>query len=382
MTVQVESLLGENLVAGFRSVQAIKKGLPSAAYTDAEFFKLEMKKVLAADWVLAGFVHELPTAGDARPQTVAGMPLVIVRDSAGQLRVFHNVCRHRGLKLVDQPCSGKKDLTCPYHGWMYNLDGKLLLAPHFGGMGKRTADGFDYEQHGLCEIRSAIWHDWIFVNIDGQAVDFGQFIEPLAKKISSLDLSQLTPILQIDSGEVRANWKFITENFVEPYHVPVTHPETAAGQPLKDHYMLRDRHLIGCGADVRGHRRVREEGNGRHSLCLDVSAWYLTLFPSLNFFVYFGGQIHIYVMVNTPLAPDRTHQRRMIYQLGGDLPSAAELEAWRRLNIDVVAEDWERLTRLQQGRASPIMADGGVLSPAWETSEHAFDELILEAVSK
>ncbi len=379
----VEELLGRDLVDGFRNPGPVMKGLPAAAYTSDDFFRLEQQKVFQANWSLAGFVHELPEPGDVRPSLMGGVPILAVHGGDGRIRVFHNVCRHRGLTLVDAPCSGRKRLTCPYHAWTYGLDGKLVIAPHFGGLGKKPVEGFAYEDHGLKEVRSAIWHDWIFVNIDGNAPPFDEFLAPLKDYIGDLDLDHIRPIIEMDSGTVKANWKFLTENFCEPYHVPVVHPETAAGQPLKDHYMVRDRHLTGCGIKITGgvDDLKPPKANGR-DLCLDISAWYLVLFPHFNFFVYFGDETHVYVMLNTALAPGLTHQRRVIYQIGGEEPSEAMKDAWRRLNADVIREDWDMAERLQLGRASPVMADGGVMSPAWEVGEHGFDELIMEAMSR
>ena len=320
-----------------------------------------------------------------RPALVGGLPLLMVRARDGRLRVFHNVCRHRGLKLVAQPCSGLKMLTCPYHAWSYGLDGKLRVASHFGGDGVHKAEGLDYQKLGLVEVRSALWHDWVFVNIDGTAGPFEDHVKPLEAYIGDrLDLGQLMPILKIDSGEVAANWKFITENFIEPYHVPVTHSETAAGQPLKDHYMLGEGHMVGCGIEVAEDAQnpdpKKPAANGKRALCLAISAWYICLFPSFLFFVYFAEVTHVYVMINTPLAAGRTHQRRVIYQLGGEMPPQEEIEAWRKLNNEVIAEDWDMATRLQAGRASPVAADGCLLSPVWEASERAFDELIMNAM--
>ncbi len=383
MEKQVEEVLGKDLVKGFNHPGPVMKGLPGAAYTSEAFFRLEQQKVFQANWSLAGFVHELPAPGNARPSLMGGVPIVAVHGSDGRIRVFHNVCRHRGLQLVDQPCSGKKRLMCPYHAWTYGLDGKLVMAPHFGGLGKQPVAGFDYADYGLKEVRSAVWHDWIFVNIDGKAPAFEDFLAPLKAYIGDLDLDHIHPIIEMDSGTVNANWKFLSENFCEPYHVPVVHPETAAGQPLKDHYMVRDRHLTGCGIKISGEiDDLKPPRQGGRDLCLDISAWYLVLFPHFNFFVYFGDDTHVYVMLNSPIAPGLTHQRRVIYQIGGTKPSEASKEEWRRLNADVVREDWDMAERLQLGRASPVMADGGVMSPVWEVGEHGFDELVMEAMSR
>jgi choline monooxygenase len=383
MPSQLESILGRERLTAFLEPGAIKRGLPPAAYCDHGFFRLEQEKVFRKTWALAGFAHEVPNPGDARPTTLGGVPILLLRDGEGTLRVFHNVCRHRNMKLVDEPCSGLKKLLCPYHAWTYNLDGSLRLAPYFGGSGLKDTAGLDYAKHGLLEARSAVFHDWVFVNVSGDAPPFEEYIAPLVEQIGDLGLSELKPIFAMDSGEVAANWKFLCENYVEPYHVPVTHPQTAAGQPLQSHHMVRKDHLVGCAAEVdAAAAAAAQDGktNGSSDLFLNFSAWYYLLFPNFLFFVYFAEATHVYVMLNTPLAPDRTHQRRVIYQLGGEAPDAAEIEAWRKLNAQVIAEDWFMATRLQAGRASPAAEDGGVFSPTWDASSHAFDELIISAM--
>ena len=383
MSIPLEEILGPEALAGFLEPGAIKCGLPREAYTSQAFFALEQRTVFTSGWSFAGFAHELAAPGSLQPITVGGLPLVLVRGKDGAIRVFHNVCRHRGLKLVDQPCAGRRTLSCPYHGWTYELDGRLKGAPNFGGAGKSDAPGFDPEAHGLVPVASAVWHDWIFVNPDGSAPPFADYVGPLEAAIGDFDLSDITPIIHIDSGEVAANWKFLCENFIEPYHVPLTHPQTAAGQPLEEHYMIEDGLLVGCGIDVGDRTARKANGGGRgREVCLDFSAWYHLLFPNFLFFVYFGEETHVNVMLNTPLAPDRTHQRRVIYQQGGQPPSEDQLAAWRQLNCDVVAEDWHMAERLQAGRASPVTATGGVLSPVWETSAHAFDHLVLAAMRR
>jgi choline monooxygenase len=382
MPPQLESILGKDRLDRFLTPGGIKSGLPPAAYCDPDFFRLEQEKVFRGTWALAGFAHEVPNPGDARPTSLGGVPLLLLRDQDGKLRVFHNVCRHRNMKLVDRPCSGLKKLLCPYHAWTYNLDGTLRLAPYFGGPGLKDGAGLDYDKHGLVEARSALFHDWVFVNLSGDAPPFDDHIAPLTEEIGDLDLTKLMPIFAMDSGEVAANWKFLCENYVEPYHVPVTHPQSAAGQPLQSHRIVRRNHLVGCAADVDAAAMMGAgQNNGAGDLFLNFSAWYYLLFPNFLFFVYFAEATHVYVMLNTPLAPDRTHQRRVIYQLGGEVPEAAEIDAWRKLNAQVISEDWHMAVRLQEGRASPAAEDGGLLSPAWEASSHAFDELIIAAMN-
>ena len=381
--VEAESL------ARFQAAGPVKHGLPAEAYTSQRFFDLEQDRVFAHSWTLCGFAHELPSAGDVMPVTVAGRPIVLVRGKDGVLRAFHNVCRHRGLKLVDAPCSGRRRLVCPYHNWSYALDGRLINATNFGGHGVHVVEGFDYETHGLAEVPCRQWHDWIFVNVAGNEPDFERFLAPLLQHLDGIDLGRIEYLYKIDSGIFECNWKFICENFIEPYHVPVVHPETAAGQPLDQHYMVGDDHLVGCAVDVEGNGAGKPAKPGKpaksgdrraRDLCLDISARYLLLFPNFLFFIYFGAETHINVMLNVPLAAGQTHQRRVIYQLGGEHPTEETVEGWRALTDDVIAEDRAMVERLQEGRRSPVLADGGVLSPVWEASERAFQDLIMAAV--
>ncbi len=376
----LDSILGHPAIERFWEDRPVRRGLPAAAYTGEDFFKLEQERAFARNWTLAGFAHELAEPGDAVPATVAGAPILLVRGKDAKIRAFHNVCRHRGLKLVERPCRGKRNLVCPYHAWTYGLDGRLLGAPHFGGHRKHTAEGFDYETHGLVEVPLGQWHDWLFVNVAGNAADFDSFLSPLKKQLGDLDLSRIKPLYAIDSGTFECNWKFICENFVEPYHVPVVHPETAAGQPLNEHYMVRDGHLVGCAVDVKETPAEQQRQARAREVCLDISARYLLLFPNFLFFLYLGDETQVNVMLNTPVAPGRTHQRRVIYQLGGTPPPPETIEKWRALTNDLIAEDRAMVERLQEGRRSPILKDGGVLSPVWEKSEHAFQSLVMEAV--
>ncbi len=381
MSDLLRDIVEPEALEGFLAAGPVPRGLPAEAYTSQRFFELEEARVFARSWTLCAFAHELSSPGDVVPVTVAGLPLVLVRGKEGELRAFHNVCRHRGLKLVDKPCSKRHRLVCPYHNWSYGLDGRLVNASNFGGHGVHQAEGFDYESHGLAEVPCRQWHDWIFVNAAGNEPDFEAFLAPLMPVVEGLDLANIDPLFKIDSGIFEANWKFICENFVEPYHVPVTHPETAAGQPLKDHYLLRDNHLVGCAIDL----DEGKMGNGsarkaNRDYCLDISARYFLLFPNFLFFIYFGEETHVNVMLNTPLAPDKNHQRRVIYQIGGGEPSEEAIEGWRQLNNDVVAEDRFMVEGLQEGRRSPVTWNGGVLSPAWEGSQHAFQELVIQAM--
>ncbi len=127
MNQSLQDVLGTEALAAFDNPGPIATGLPSTAYTSEEFFALEKAKLFHDSWVFVGFAHELDKPGDAIPVSVAGRPLLLVRNDACEIKAFHNVCRHRCLKLVDEPCNVGRVLRCPYHSWTYSLDGELKL---------------------------------------------------------------------------------------------------------------------------------------------------------------------------------------------------------------------------------------------------------------
>jgi len=346
--------------------------LPPSAYTGQAFFERECASLFVKEWVFVGFAHELKTTGDAIPVTVANTPILLVRNKAGEINAFHNVCRHRCVKLVDEPGNLGRVIRCPYHAWVYGLDGKLRSAPHFGGPNLQFPDGFEREDFALCPVRSAVWQDWIFVNLSGDAPDFEAYAKPIKERLSGLDLAEITPIGSIDFGEVACNWKFLMENFIEPYHVQFVHSRTT-DQPLRDHYTINEEGCIGSAVDV-----SRAPGEPARDDTLSVSSRYLTLFPNFVLGRYYPDQIGVHL--NVPTAVDRTFQRRAIYATSAGTVSAAETEKLAKLWYDVHKEDHAMCERLQAGRASDVAADGGVLSPVWENSVRHFQTLVLDAL--
>ena len=368
MSTLMESLLGSENLAAFETPGAVACGLPGAAYTSETFFALENERIFADSWVFAGFAHELARPGDVAPVTVAGQPILLVRDADRRVRAFHNVCRHRNLRLVATPCNAGRAIRCPYHSWTYGLDGALHVTPYFGGREPRAAPaGFDRAEHGLVPVRSETWHDWIFVNLNGAAPSFADFVAPVQSRLEGFDLAAIQHVTTIDLGEIGANWKLLMENFIEPYHVQFVHATTTE-QPLTDHYTVNEPGCLGCAVDV--------SATATHDSTLSADSRYLTLFPNFALGLYLPDQVGVHLDV--PLAPDRTRQRRAIYSLDPEAVSDDRAEQLAELWRDVHREDRDMCERLQQGRASSAAAAGGVLSPVWEDSVRSFQELIVE----
>lgn len=360
----------ENILHPFWEKTAPKRGLPAEAYTGQHFWQAERQSVFTKNWVCIGFRHELQQTGEAIPVSFAGHPLVIVRNGSEAIKVFHNICRHRCLQLVDKPGVVGKLIRCPYHAWAYDLDGNLKGAPHFGGTDIHTVEGMDRSRTGLIEVRSHIWNDWIFVNIDNQAEPFDKYSATLKERLRGVNWAQIENIATLDFGEISCNWKFIMENFIEPYHVQFVHKSTT-DQPLESHYTIIDGNCMGSAVDL-------DEEIGT-SASLAVSSRYLAMYPNFIVGRYFPDQIGVYL--NIPTGPDTILQKRALYTTEGQQLTEREVEGLKNLWWDVHKEDHAMTERLQLGRQSTMSNDGGLLSPVWEDSVRAFQELVARDVS-
>ena len=347
-------------------------GLPSKSYTDNEFWEKECNTVLSNGWLFVGFVHELTKPGDVLPIFIAGKPILIVKNENNKITGFHNVCSHRCLKLVGEKKNVGKLIRCPYHSWSYDLEGNLKSAPHIGGINQHKPKGFNFKNHGLKPIRIHIWHDWIFVNLNSKAKKFEKYAKPLFSKFKDIDFDKLKYAVTLDFGKINTNWKFLIENFIEPYHVQFVH-KTTTNQPLKDHYTIVDGICYGSGVDV------KQEDN-KNSNALSVSSRYLSLFPNFIIGTYYPNQIGVYL--NIPISPSVTSQKRIIYTTNGKVMTKEESDLAKKIWWSVHKEDHEICERLQEGRASPASNEGGLLSPYWEKGVKAFQKLIIQETMK
>ena len=356
----------------FDAPQAILRGLPAEAYTSEDFLRAEFATLFRSRWVLAACAHQMPEAGDAIPLQVGGFPLLLLRDADGSVRAFHNVCRHRNLKLVDEPGNCGKLIRCPYHSWSYDLRGALRNAPYFGGGMRELPQGFEPAEHGLLPVACKTWHDWVFVNFAPEAQAFDDFLAPLRRQLGDVDVTDYVPVATLDFGEVECNWKLLMENFIEPYHVQFVHRATTE-QPLENHSTVIDEHCIGSAVELSDEQVARARAG-----TLGVTSHYLVLFPMFIMGTYQPDQLGVYL--HQPLAPDRTRQTRVIYTHRDSNYTDEQIRGLETLWRNVHLEDHAMCLRMQQGRYSPQAADGGLLSPCWENSVRRFQEMIAEAV--
>lgn len=355
-------------------------GLPNDVYTSDALFERERDTLFAGTWACVGRGTDAPEPGDVCPIDLMGLPLVLVRGEDRRLRVFHNVCSHRGNRLVAQPCRVTGVIRCPYHSWTYKLDGRLRGTPHIGGVGKHEVEGFDADEHGLKALRSHEWLDLVFVNLSADAPEFEEHAAPLLARWESF--ASLEDLAHFERGgshaditmEIAANWKLAVENFCESYHLPWVHPGLNKRSRLEDHYhIIEDGVFAGQGSTAYDPDYLEgERFPGLANWPQDKQAWaeYVALFPN----VWLGLHVDcLYTVILRPVAKNRTVESFRFYYVGDAAGErfankrATSLAAWH----EVFAEDIGVVEGMQLGRQSPAFR-GGVFSPVMDTPTHQF----------
>mgnify|MGYP003327753578 FL=1 len=315
--------------------------LPNAAYMDPDFFEAEKDCVFKNSWVFAEFAHLLPKPGSVRPVEVAGQSLLLAKDTDGIIRAFHNVCIHRGAALVEEPKSGCRNIVCPNHSWSYNLKGKLLARPHFFGGDQHDTKPADCATTNLKEVACHTWHDWIFVNLSGNAGPFSSYIAPVLEKISDYDLDSLRPGGSL-TFDIEANWKLAVENFIEPYHVFSCHPWLHSFVPMAERDAPTfENHILLCGYTFQSSDPARGEGlpyfPGLPEHKKNRGDWFV-LFPNFAFEI-FPDQL--VTLVTTPISAKCSRETISLYFVGDGASGKqhqgareAVVKNWHALNLE------------------------------------------------
>lgn len=197
--------------------------LPIARYTSQEYYEAELATVWRRSWLFAGHASELPESGSYRIPDIPFAPILLVRGRDGQVRAFLNTCRHRGAPVA-QGCSGtvKRHLVCGFHSWAYDLEGKLV-----GVTEKRDFTDLQLSERGLVPVRLATWGGFLFVALSDDVPDFAEWNAALIRRHSDLVAAPLR-FVHRGSWDVAANWKVVTEAFLETYHLKTVHRQSAA----------------------------------------------------------------------------------------------------------------------------------------------------------
>ena len=363
------------------------QGLPNECYTSEKYMMIERERVFQDKWTVIGIGSSVPNPGDALPYNLLGIPLIILRDKERKIRVFHNVCSHRGHKLLDKPCSLKNLLRCPYHSWSYDLEGKLVATPHIGGLNIHESEKFEKSKSNLKEVRSKIWMDIIFININNNEIEFDEYVRPLEdrwlKFISKDDQNSL--IYSRDYGyfnlDVKSNWKFAIENYCESYHLPWIHPELNKVSNISDHYHIQGLPNRYAG---QGSNKYEQPLKGNKSFA-NFSNWpkefsknseYIALFPNVMIGLHID---HFYVFWLEPISVNETKEHLAMYYVGEESANGKEFENMRKENSrfwkGVMSEDIKAIEGMQEGRSSPSY-NGGNFSPIMDNPTHQFHKWV------
>jgi choline monooxygenase len=362
-------------------------GLPNECYTSQEYSKLERKKLFEEKWVVIGVASSLPNKGDAKPFDLLGIPIMILRDKQNQIRVFHNVCSHRGYKILQENCKIKNVIRCPYHSWSYDTSGNLVATPHIGGMNKHSSKKFDKSKSGLKEIKSYVWLDMIFINIRENEISFEEYIKPLSdrwEKFWSIKDRELI-VYSNDFGyfnlNANCNWKFAIENYCESYHLPWVHPGLNSYSKINDHYHIQGlpNRFAGQGTKVYNPRfKGKEKFPCFPSWPKDKMhiAEYVALFPNVMLGIH---KDHFYAYWLEPIDHKCTKEHMEIYYVGEKAANSKKYKSLRKQNFklwkEIQTEDLNIIEGMQEGRNSPSY-NGGNFSPIMDNPTHHFHKWV------
>ncbi len=311
----------------------------AALYRDPQVFEAERHAVFAKAWQFLGLEADLAEPGDYIAETVAGFPIVAVGGRAGELRAFHNVCRHRAGPLVGEAagrCAGE-EFVCRYHGWRYALDGRLRSATAFG-----ATEGFDPRDYGLFPVKVEAWRGFVFVNLDPDAAPLMQTLSPLDALLGNRP--QPASVLR-RSHPIGCNWKVYVENYLEGYHIDAVHPALAEEVDAA-------RYAVRMDGAIAVHEVPATAGAAE-----GVWAW---MYPNLAFNLYKGVVMLEHMR---PMGPHRTQLDYIYLHEAGDPQLAGAIETSERLT----REDVWICERVQQNLDAGVYT-AGVLSPRHENA--------------
>lgn len=327
-------------------------------YRGEEALATDQRAVFARSWQLVGRVDQLSEAGDHLVGEVAGMPVIVLRDTHGLLRAFPNVCRHRAGPLALCDGRGAKALHCKYHGWTYGLDGQLKSAPEMQG-----ASDFDVGAIRLPSLRVAAWQGLVFVAIDASTPDFDAVYAGIAERIAPIDLSTMR-FLRRETYDIGCNWKVYVDNFLEGYHLPHVHPGLsrvldyrAYDTTLHPWYSLQ-------------HSPIRDGG----AMYGEGDAFYYFVYPNVMLNI-MPGRLQTNRIL--PLGPDRC-EVVFDYFYAQDEHAQARIEADRDFSHEVQEEDIAICEAVQKGLSSGSY-EAGRLCPKRESGVWHFQNLLRAA---
>ncbi|MDP7152285.1 MAG: ring-hydroxylating oxygenase subunit alpha [Paracoccaceae bacterium] len=376
MTEQPSKAQFEAISDGYSSDPHNTSSLRSDAYVKAEWFKVDRDEIIARTWQWVCHVEKLREPGQYTTIDIAGCPIAVVRDREGVLRAFYNVCKHRAHHLFEGEGQTSR-IMCPYHAWVYKLDGQLVRAPH-------TEHLEDFKTEDICldQVQVAEFCGFVYVNLDPTAPSLTELTGSLETEIRhwAPDVEKLTFGHRL-TYDIKSNWKNVVDNFLECYHCPTAHKDFCS-------LIEMDTYKVTTHGIWSSH--MAEAGNNANS-AYDVSnatvkthaVWWL--WPNTCIMRY-PGRSSVIILNIVPISPDRTFETYDFF-LETPEPNEAELEAIRYLDEVLQREDIDIVESVQKGMSTPAFDQGRIVSDPDGSglSEHAvhhFHGLVLDAYAK
>ncbi len=311
--------------------------LPGPLFSDAQIFRQEVRTLFQRSWTCVGREDEIPKPGDYRTYEIGGSGVIVLRDAQGRLRAYHNVCRHRGTRILEAEAgTGLNVLQCPYHAWTYDLDGTLVGAPHM-----QDVRDFYREDYGLHPVGLESWRGFLFLNLDPRPGPFQAYIGDFEERAKPYPLERLRRAHR-HVYEIAANWKLVVQNANECYHCPGVHTQLARLTPYRSGEVdFRKGPVFGGWMDfVDGARTLTPDGQTPRATFPGLSqddlarVYYYVLYPA-NFLSFLPDYVTLDWFI--PVSPDRTRLMFDLYVDRDEPDLAADAMAfWDTTN----RQDW------------------------------------------
>jgi Rieske 2Fe-2S family protein len=341
-------------------------------FTDSEIFEGEMERLFRRTWQCVGRTSDVPGPGDFRTFEIGGSGVLLIRDEDGRIRAFHNVCRHRGTRILEAESGARMTvLQCPYHAWTYSLRGELVGAPHM-----EAAEGFDRREFGLHPLALETWRGFVFVSLDPHPRPLAQYLGGFVARAKPFPLERLRRVQRV-TYEIAANWKLVVQNANECYHCPGVHPQLARLTPYRSgEEDLREGPVFGGWMDfVDDVASLTDTGASPRAPFPGLSAedrrrvYYYVLYPS-NFLSLLPDYVTLDWFI--PVGPDRT---RLVFELFVDQGESGAAEDAMRFWDVTNRQDWH-ICELAHLGAKTVGFSQGRYS-AEEEVVHAIDRYYL-----
>ena len=337
---------------------------PSSWYTDPRILELEQRNVFSRSWQAIGRANQVRERGQYVAAEIAGAPTLVIQGHDRILRGFYNVCRHHAAVILTHAEGKVQNLRCPYHGWTYDLEGNLVLAPEFGGVAN-----FERTMSGLIQVQTAVWQGWVFVKLDRAGPSLTQSIgKDLTERFELLNLEQFR-WFERRSYMLNCNWKVFVDNYLDGgYHVPHIH---GGLNSVLDY----SRYTIEIGERfcLQSSPILTEKGEAQTSAVRKgARANYFWIYP--NFMV----NIYDEVMDTNLVIPRGVDRTEVIFDYYFTDVSASAREknlASIAVSEQIQAEDVAICESVQRGLNSRAY-DTGRLSVRREAGEHLFHRLL------